>query len=279
LDVSVVKNGDGIILSYLDITEQKKAEQELVKLKDELEHRANESEDRFRSLVTASSDTVYKMSPDWQLLYHLDGKNFLSDQNKASSTWLEEYVPKQEWSKLREKIQESIKAKNIFELEHQVIDINGNKGWIYSRAIPKLNEHGEIVEWLGAASNITARKNAEERQAYLLHLSDGLRLIDNPEEILIKAAELLGSYLGAARVGYAEDRGDGKTVAVTHNYTNGVPGMEGIYTYEDYGLEILKKLQAGHTVVNRDIAGDPDLTVAEKKAHALLGLAATVNVP
>src|SRR5690606_33037379 len=100
LDVSAVKNGDGMILSYLDITEQKKAEQELVKLKDELEQRANESEDRFRSLVTASSDTVYKMSPDWEYLYYLDGKDFLSNQDKTSNSWLKEYVPRHEWQKL-----------------------------------------------------------------------------------------------------------------------------------------------------------------------------------
>src|SRR5690606_30318763 len=120
LDVSAGKNGDGIILSSLDITAQKKAEQELGNLKNELEHRANESEDRLRSLVTASSDTVYKMSPDWAFLYHLDGKSFLRDQNTASNSWLEEYVPQQEWPILMEKIQDSINTKSIFELEHQV---------------------------------------------------------------------------------------------------------------------------------------------------------------
>ncbi|HSI68705.1 MAG TPA: PAS domain-containing protein, partial [Gillisia sp.] len=279
LDVSAVKNGDGIILSYLDITEQKKAEQELVKLKDELEQRAAESEDRFRSLVTASSDTVYKMSPDWEFLYSVDGKNFLANTDKATSNWVYEYVPEHERQKLINKINESIRTKSIFDLEHEVFDINGNIGWIHSRAIPKLNDEGEIVEWLGAASNITARKKAEERQDFLLQLSDGFRTAEDPEEILFKASAILGKFLGASRVGYAEDLGDGKTVAVTRNYTNGVSGIEGIYTYEEYGPELLKELKAGRTVIRDDIAKDPNLTAAEKNAYSILDLAATVNVP
>ena len=278
-DVSAVKNGDGFIMTYLDITDQKKVEQELIRIKDELAKRAAESEDRFRSLVTASSDTVYKMSPDWKFLYNLDGKDFLTDKYNATSSWLEEYVPEEARTKLMMKIEESIRTKSIFELEHQVIDINGKTGWIYSRAIPKLNDEGEIVEWLGAASNITERKKAEERQAYLLNLSDALRAVDDPEEILYKAAGILGDHLGAARVGYAEDMGDGEKVKVTSHYTKGVRGIKGIYKYKDYGEKLLKELLAGQTVIQNDIENNPRLTNNEKIANAALDLAASVNVP
>jgi PAS domain-containing protein len=33
-------------------------------------------------------------------------------------------------------------------------------GWTFSRAVPLLDENGDIVEWFGAASDITARKQA-----------------------------------------------------------------------------------------------------------------------
>jgi len=42
---------------------------------------------------------------------------------------------------------------------------------------------------------------------------------------------------------------------------------------------LLEAFRAGRTVVRPDIAHDPDLTDAEKAAHAVLGLGATVNVP
>ena len=40
--------------------------------------------------------------------------------------------------------------------------MDGTEGWTFSRAIPLLDENGVIVEWFGAASDITARKRAEE---------------------------------------------------------------------------------------------------------------------
>jgi PAS domain S-box-containing protein len=39
---------------------------------------------------------------------------------------------------------------------------DGNIKWLYSRILPIFDEHGEIVEWVGASSDITARKQAEQ---------------------------------------------------------------------------------------------------------------------
>ena len=58
-------------------------------------------------------------------------------------------------------IGEAIHTKSVFELEHRVVRLDGTVGWA-SRAVPLLGTDGEIVEWFGAASDITARKRAEE---------------------------------------------------------------------------------------------------------------------
>src|SRR5579863_1715560 len=55
------------------------------------------------------------------------------------------------------------KRRSIFELEHRVRRIDGTLGWTLSRAIPILDESGAIVEWLGAAKDVSARKAAEEQ--------------------------------------------------------------------------------------------------------------------
>jgi len=49
----------------------------------------------------------------------------------------------------------------MFQLEHAVLRLDGTQGWTSSRAIPMLDSRGEIVEWFGAASDITERKTAE----------------------------------------------------------------------------------------------------------------------
>ena len=39
---------------------------------------------------------------------------------------------------------------------------DGSIGWAESRAIPTVDAEGKIVEWFGAATDITERKKAEE---------------------------------------------------------------------------------------------------------------------
>lgn len=51
-------------------------------------------------------------------------------------------------------------AKAAFEFEHRVIRLDGSLGWTLSRAVPILDNAGEIVEWLGTARDVTARREA-----------------------------------------------------------------------------------------------------------------------
>jgi len=59
--------------------------------------------------------------------------------------------------------------KTVFDLEHWVIRIDGSLGWTHSRAIPIIGADGEIVEWFGAARDVTERKQVEETQRLLMN--------------------------------------------------------------------------------------------------------------
>lgn len=120
------------------------------------------SEARLRALVTASSDIIYSMSADWQVMLELDGRGFLSDTDQPISGWLTKYVPAEELEKVQAAIDVAIAKKKIFELEHKVLQADGNQGWTLSRAVPILDDHGNIMEWFGMATDITARKQTEE---------------------------------------------------------------------------------------------------------------------
>jgi signal transduction histidine kinase len=127
--------------------------------------------------------------------------------------------------------------------------------------------------------HLQALREREARLAFLVRLSDALRQLAEAPAIAFEASCLLGEFVGADRVGYAEDGGDGQSVTVARNYTAGVPGIEGRYRYADYGEDLVQALRAGRTVVRSDIANDPSLSAHEKASHAVLQLGATVNVP
>lgn len=124
-----------------------------------------------------------------------------------------------------------------------------------------------------------ALRDSEERQAFVLELSDKLRPLADPVDIQTAAVRLLGRHLRANRVAFAEDCGDGQTVVLTRNYTDGVPGIEGKYRYADFGPDLLREMQAGRALVRPDVANQPGLSRAERDAHAALQLAATLNMP
>jgi PAS domain S-box-containing protein len=120
------------------------------------------SEDRFRAFVTASSDAVYRMSADWSDMLQLHGKDFIASAETTTNTWLQEYIHPDDQPQVMTAINAAIATKSIFELEHRVRRLDGSLGWTYSHAVPLLNEQGEIIEWFGAASDVTERKHAAQ---------------------------------------------------------------------------------------------------------------------
>ncbi|AFZ30628.1 multi-sensor hybrid histidine kinase [Gloeocapsa sp. PCC 7428] len=250
-----------------------------------------DSEARFQGLVSNLPGMVYRYAPCADgtevFTYVSSGSHELTEL--SPETILQDagaflaLIHPDDLPSFRESV--AIAVENaIWQWEGRIITRSGQLKWIQGRSRPQQTEDGEV--WDGLLVDITDRKQAEEalrrseeRQAFLLKLNDTLRPLMDVEEIQYQAACVLGEYLGASRVGYAEDQADGDTIVVTQNYTNGVPGIEGRYRYDDYGAELLREFQAGRTVVRSNIANDPMLTDAEKAAHAVLQLGATVNVP
>ncbi|MDG2570661.1 HWE histidine kinase domain-containing protein [Vibrio parahaemolyticus] len=132
-----------------------------------MENALRESEGRLRALVTAGAYSVYRMSPDWTELRQRDGQGFLSNPESPNKAWLDTYIHPGDQPRLMTTIQEAIRTKSLFELEHRVRRADGTLGWVHSRAVPILDADGAIIEWFGAASDVTARKQAEEARERL----------------------------------------------------------------------------------------------------------------
>jgi two-component system CheB/CheR fusion protein len=108
------------------------------------------------------------MSSDWTEMRHLLGRDFIASTEKPIRSWLDTYIDPADQQAVRRAIDEAIRSKSVFQLEHRVRRLDGSLGWTFSRAIPVLDDHGEVVEWLGTASDITERRRAQEQQQLLV---------------------------------------------------------------------------------------------------------------
>ena len=144
-----------------DISERKRIERAL-----------RESEERFRALVNATSYVVYRVSPDWSEMRQFEGNGSLPDTGKLTKEWLQEYVHPDDRALVLQTIREALRTKTMLQLEYRVRRSDGGLGWTYSRAVPLLDVKGDIIEWFGAASDVTARKEAEESYRKLAETLD-----------------------------------------------------------------------------------------------------------
>ncbi|GGF80988.1 hypothetical protein GCM10011402_37010 [Paracoccus acridae] len=118
------------------------------------------SEERFRAFVTASNDVVYRISPDWREMRDLRGRGFLADLSHAGRDWQEHFVHSEDREMVQAAIKDMTGNEDLVELEHRVRH-PGGIAWVLSRAAAIRDAEGQIIEWLGAARDVTDRRAAE----------------------------------------------------------------------------------------------------------------------
>ncbi|MDS0135845.1 MULTISPECIES: chemotaxis protein CheB [unclassified Amycolatopsis] len=109
---------------------------------------------RFRALVAATFDAVYRMNPDWSEMRGLDGRGFIADTTAPSHSWLDSYISPDDQPGVLAAIDEAVRTKSVFDAVHRVRRVDGTLGWTHSRAVPLCDDNGEIVEWVGTATEV-----------------------------------------------------------------------------------------------------------------------------
>ena len=141
-------------------------------------------------------------------------------------------------------------------------ELNGRaeEVWLHCSFNPILLEDGTVGGTLALATEVTARfevertrRAGEARQAFLLTLSDAMRDLSDPREMMALAAAMLGAHLSVDRVGYAELDPTGDFFSIGRDWcAPGKPSLVGRHRLDAFGLAAVADLRAGRTVVFDD---------------------------
>ena len=127
------------------------------------ERRLAESEERFRSLIEATSAIVWSTTPDGEFRQVTSEWTRFTGQAPAEAAgfgFLEAVHP-EDRETTREAWAQAVASRALYAVEHRLRRHDGVYRYMEVRGVPVLEEDGRVREWVGAHSDITARKEAE----------------------------------------------------------------------------------------------------------------------
>ncbi|MFT4935530.1 MAG: signal transduction histidine kinase, partial [Pseudoalteromonas distincta] len=141
---------------------------------------------------------------------------------------------------------------------------------------PMPDEAGAIAGFFCPCREITDQVLAERRQAFRLGFEVRLRDLEDAEEILQAAVDLLGEHLGADRVGYGQVQADESSIRLTHCYAPGAQSLLGEFPLASFGDGRIAKQRRGETEVCADVTTDGG---QDTSVWAAIDTRAVVSVP
>ena len=154
-----------VMLMHEDITERIDAEETL-----------RIGEERFRSLVIASSQMVWTSDSDGMVVEDSPSWRAFTGQTYeqwAGVGWLDAVHP-DDRSRAANAWGASVASRTIYEVDYRVRRADGEYRWTSVRAVPLRHPDGSVREWIGTNTDVTEQRRSEEA---VRHSERRLRLL------------------------------------------------------------------------------------------------------
>jgi PAS domain S-box-containing protein len=139
-----------------------------------LAQEAAESEERFRTLVTASSAIVWRATADGVISFEPSVWRSFTGHFAPDVDWLEA-VHEDDRDRVVERWRVAIASSSMYVCEHRIRRSNGGYAWVFARAVPIVRD-GTAREWIGTMTDITERVAIERaREEFMAVMGHDLR--------------------------------------------------------------------------------------------------------
>jgi PAS domain S-box-containing protein len=126
------------------------------------------SEERYRSLVQGGAQVVWVATPDGAMKEDSPEWRWITGQSEQEYTgfgWLESIHP-EDRERVERDWRECVRTGKIFDDRYRIRTKGGSYRHYDVRAVP-IERDGKIVEWVGASSDVTSQREAEEMRGRL----------------------------------------------------------------------------------------------------------------
>ncbi len=200
------------------------------------------SEERYRSLVQGGAQVVWVAAPDGAMKEDSPEWRWITGQSEQEYTgfgWLESVHP-EDRERVERDWRECVKTGKIFDDRYRIRTKGGSYRHYDVRAVP-IERDGKIVEWVGACTDVTSQREAEEmrgrlteqlsaaalRTARLQQATSMLAEALTVEQVVEVITEVGRTAIGALRSAVALLDSDGARLRVVNDDLRNAPDSAG----------------------------------------------------
>ncbi|RYG48199.1 PAS domain S-box protein, partial [bacterium] len=266
-DTSAYPSADGLAVFFQDVTERVASESRL-----------RASEDRYRTVTNALPAIVWSSLPDGTLeAYNDRWYEYTGIAPGDPPDWGNDRIHPEDRAIVADEWRNARLTGEPFEAEYRIQARNGEHRWFFGRALPSRNEEGDIVRWLGAATDIHEIRLGREREEFLNELELLLRPVREADAAGRIVCEALAHHFGVARSLYALVNGD--RYEALDGYSQGAAPMPKILDLSLFPSDIISALRRGKIVSTDDAETDPRTRDLYTEAYAPLQIRSFLTVP
>lgn len=164
----------GVVVTFRDISDQQRAEQQAARLTREREARTEAevarealraSEARYRFLAEATPVQIWTATPDGALDYVTQrvADYFGTTTEHVLGEGWQHVIHPDDLPRAVERWTHALATGDPYEVEFRLRDANGSYRWHIARALPQRDESGKVVHWFGTNTDIEDQKRLQRQ--------------------------------------------------------------------------------------------------------------------